>query len=437
MYSLIQGDNLKELLTGGSLNLLARIIVVAIGLLSYLLVAKFYGAHVVGVLAVLTTILSVGEMIAVSGQSAYLLRVLPSLDQAAVKVEEKVVVCISVIIVIANSSFFTCLFLILVWLGVANSVEVSGLDKWLYLVPPFVAMLALMGVFTSVLRVHRRYVLHAVLQVLRPLFNLVLILLLSILFYSEEVPVFSYFFALFGVFFLTAVLFFKFVPFRQVIAFSKVGMQKVVEQFKESYLLTVSALVMVIIGQIDVVMLGFLANLEEAGVYNIAVKISGLLGFVSASLVFVIAPKIAECFYKAKHHELRMMVRQSCNVMLVILIPMLLILVFFGERILLIFGEEFQRGYAAMVLLALGYVFGGVFGPVAHALNLTGKHRVFNGIIVSALLVNVILNYFFIPLFGMSGAAIANVASFLLWNIASSFVIRSHFGYFFVPGRPK
>ena len=50
---------------------------------------------------------------------------------------------------------------------------------------------------------------------------------------------------------------------------------------------------------------------------------------------------------------------------------------------------------------------------------MTGKQRIFQAILISALLLNVTLNYVLIPKLGMTGAALATTISMALWNIAA------------------
>lgn len=58
-------------------------------------------------------------------------------------------------------------------------------------------------------------------------------------------------------------------------------------------------------------------------------------------------------------------------------------------------------------------------GSIGVYLNMTGKQQVFQVVLLSALGVNVVLNYFLIPKFGMTGAAIATSVSMILWNAAA------------------
>jgi O-antigen/teichoic acid export membrane protein len=57
---------------------------------------------------------------------------------------------------------------------------------------------------------------------------------------------------------------------------------------------------------------------------------------------------------------------------------------------------------------------------------MTGRQKAFQNIIMSASLLNVLLNFLLIPKYGGIGAAIASMASVVVWNIASVIYIKSY-----------
>ncbi len=55
-------------------------------------------------------------------------------------------------------------------------------------------------------------------------------------------------------------------------------------------------------------------------------------------------------------------------------------------------------------------------GPGAIYLNMTGKQKKLNNILISGLIVNVVLNLVLIPIYGIEGAATATLISMVFWN---------------------
>jgi len=69
-----------------------------------------------------------------------------------------------------------------------------------------------------------------------------------------------------------------------------------------------------------------------------------------------------------------------------------------------------------MTILIVGKLIGIAMGPVVLLLTMTGNERYAAiGVGIGAAL-NVILNAFFIPMWGIEGAAIATTCSIILWN---------------------
>ncbi|WP_431243530.1 polysaccharide biosynthesis C-terminal domain-containing protein [Flavobacterium sp. P21] len=56
-------------------------------------------------------------------------------------------------------------------------------------------------------------------------------------------------------------------------------------------------------------------------------------------------------------------------------------------------------------------------------MNMTGRQHIFQIILILAVVVNFTLNRFLIPIYGMTGGAIAFVSSSFFWNFVVAIVI--------------
>jgi O-antigen/teichoic acid export membrane protein len=54
---------------------------------------------------------------------------------------------------------------------------------------------------------------------------------------------------------------------------------------------------------------------------------------------------------------------------------------------------------------------------------MTGRQRIFQVVLISAVFLNFILNFILIPIYSLTGAAIAFVSSLLFWNIITAFIV--------------
>jgi O-antigen/teichoic acid export membrane protein len=87
---------------------------------------------------------------------------------------------------------------------------------------------------------------------------------------------------------------------------------------------------------------------------------------------------------------------------------------FFSKSILLLFGKEYVNYSDSFVILIFGitgiFIFRGVYGNL---LSSIGKMTVNYYIISTAIIINIISNYYFIPIYGIKAAAITS--SILMW----------------------
>ena len=157
----------------------------------------------------------------------------------------------------------------------------------------------------------------------------------------------------------------------------------------------------VLTSQVDIVMLGAFTSTENVGIYAVVIKLGMMITFILTSINMVLAPKFAELYYSNDLESLRNVAQKSSKIIFYTTIPLLLILIIFGKPILSLFGSEFIFGYWALVFVALGQFVNTICGSTGYFMNMTGNQKEFNKIMMFATLLNIILNYILIPIFGI------------------------------------
>jgi O-antigen/teichoic acid export membrane protein len=191
------------------------------------------------------------------------------------------------------------------------------------------------------------------------------------------------------------------------------------EVLKRSAPMAISAASFLLMQSLDVFMLARFTEYETVAYYSVAVKLTLLVSIVLSSVNAVIAPQIAEDFASQQMQLLKSKIKRSTRLILLITLPIIILIGLFANIILSFFGEGYQMAYYALIILLGGQIINAFCGSIGVYLNMTGKQKVFQFILVSALGINVILNYILIPLYGMTGAAIATSVSMILWNIVA------------------
>jgi O-antigen/teichoic acid export membrane protein len=226
----------------------------------------------------------------------------------------------------------------------------------------------------------------------------------------------------YGVFFLSILAFLISVKTLQGITFKT--NQNSWLFIKEAFPMMLSSTILILLGWLDTFFLGIYETDDVVGVYNVALKIAALTGFSLQAINSILAPKVAASFQNNDIISLKKMVQFSTQINFYITLGIVLFIIIFHKWILGIFGNEFIAGSLFLIVLCIGQLINSMSGSVGVILQMTGYQKVFQNIVLMALVLNVILNVILIPLYGGLGAAIATVVSISSWNITGAFYLK-------------
>lgn len=183
----------------------------------------------------------------------------------------------------------------------------------------------------------------------------------------------------------------------------------------------------VIIEQFGKIAIGTSLSISQAGFYSLALTISGLVGIVTTVTHQAWAPYYFEYMnskdYKGHDSDIK-------RIFAITLIAAMGISTFGNEIGLVLASKSFT---SSLYLIPI-FVYGFVFHQFAYVYmrNFSFVHKTFYSslVVITAGIVNVVLNIFVIPKFGEVGAAISFVISYLsmaifAW-IASKFIIKCY-----------
>ena len=179
-----------------------------------------------------------------------------------------------------------------------------------------------------------------------------------------------------------------------------------------------------LLAQTDILMLGALSTPEEVGIYQAAVKVSTFVAFGLGAVNFMLAPEISKLFHENKLKELQDRVSQTAKLLFVYGCIASIGLFMIGGFILNLFGEQFVTGYLAMVILIFGQFINVFTGAVGFLMSMTGHHNAALQVIIVSVIINISLNYYLIPLYGIEGAATATAISTIIRNLWMAIIVR-------------
>jgi len=198
---------------------------------------------------------------------------------------------------------------------------------------------------------------------------------------------------------------------------------------KSSIPFGLTAALQLINGRTDILMLGFFSSDAEIGVYRVAAQLGATVIFAMQAINMVQGPHIAHLFAQGDLKKLQRMITRTSQVVLMCAVPVVLVILFFGDVLIkLIYGEAYQGAYVPLVILCAGQLVNATMGNVGSLLNMTGHERDTMKSVLLAAIVNVTLNLALIPVFGIVGAAIATASTLTVWNLVMWHKVRKRIG---------
>jgi len=436
-HNLVSDKRFSEILTGSTWALSSHVIGAGLGLISSIIIARFYGAELLGIVAVLNSFLILATILTVLGTNTSILRLIPEhlvkySPTSAFKVYRK-----TQYLVIGCSLVMGTLLFFGADLIAGKVFNKPHLSFYFALAACFVLFKSLMLLNTRAVRGLRLIRTFAFMLALPHGLNLILLLLLGLLVSTRDVPVYAQLCA----YALTGILGWAIMEY----SFKKrMAPQDTVHPMPAREILSISLPMLItatmtfVIGQTGVIMLGMFRSEAEVGYYAIAVKLATLTAFILQAINSMAGPKFSELFHSGRMDELFHVARKSAKLIFWTTSPILLGFVVFGKPVLTIaFGSAFSVAYPALVLLVIGQFVNSISGATLLFMNMTGNQKVLRNIMLIAAVLNIGINIVLIPSYGIYGAAVAAMVSLITWNVITLIYIKMKFGkttgYFPIP----
>ena len=190
----------------------------------------------------------------------------------------------------------------------------------------------------------------------------------------------------------------------------------------------------VALSQMDIILLGmFAVPQEDLGVFAAATKLATLIPIGLISVNAVAVPVMSRQWAEGKMDDLQETVSRMSLFIILVTMPIILVIIFGGEFLLSIFGESFTRGYTALLIIATGQAINAFAGPVGYIMNVTRLQWHASMVIFSAVMLDLTLNMFLIPAYGITGAAISFSVSMIFWNVTMFIVVANKLGIYSFP----
>lgn len=180
--------------------------------------------------------------------------------------------------------------------------------------------------------------------------------------------------------------------------------------------------------QIGTILLGALSNAADAGVFNVATRMTAFISFMSLAATYPLMPLVARLHATGESERLQNVVVQAARGVLLFAAPTGLFLVVFAPAILGLFGAGFEEGVTVVRILTLGEVVNVLTGFGGLVLLMTGHEGDLARSVGLGAAVNLGLSAVLIPVTGMEGAAIGTATGVACGNIAMTWLAWRRLG---------
>lgn len=167
---------------------------------------------------------------------------------------------------------------------------------------------------------------------------------------------------------------------------------------------------------IDAIMVNWLLGEEKTGVYSIAFYFGTIILIPARSLYRIMSSVVAEAFKQNNITELKNLYQKSCNNQLAIGLLLFIGIYANIDNIMQLLPAEYAAGKNVILILSVGYLFEMATGINQLIIANSSYFRYDTIFVFIMMFAIVLLNYIFIPLFGITGSAVATALTSIIAN---------------------
>ena len=174
------------------------------------------------------------------------------------------------------------------------------------------------------------------------------------------------------------------------------------------------------------------ASAAEAGAFRVAIQVVTIILTLISTTELYIAARFAGDFRAGRPDLAWKRHRRASLLMAAVAVPLVAIMILFPEQLLgLVFGPEFLIAAPALAIMAGGQLVVALRGPIGAMLSMSGNEPTQLKLTLAGLALLLLLAYTLIPLYGLTGAAMAQVGPILLRSIGGYIMAKR-----LIPNRP-
>lgn len=175
----------------------------------------------------------------------------------------------------------------------------------------------------------------------------------------------------------------------------------------------------------DIILIGYFLTESDVGFYSVAITLSMILSFIPAAIQRITYPATSEFFGAKNTHELYIMLDKCMKYTALVIIPLGMIIGLFSLPIIkILFGEKYLPAVLPLNILLIGRVTSGsINSPIGSLYTSLGRPEVSFFLDSFNSLTSIVLMLFLIPYMGIKGAAISITTAMLLNTLLFTYLM--------------
>jgi len=193
---------------------------------------------------------------------------------------------------------------------------------------------------------------------------------------------------------------------------------EVKELFSYSWPLVFVGILGYVMGWTDTFMIAKIMDVRSVGLYNAAVPLANLLTLIPLMFVPLFLPLITKNFAKKKLFLVDALTKHVGKWSFLVNFPILLLMLLFpGVFVNTFFGGDYLSSTSSLIFLSFGFFLFSLSQPSMQLLRMIKKTKLYLINLIIVIPLNIILNLLFIPIYGITGAAIATMTAYFVYSL--------------------
>jgi O-antigen/teichoic acid export membrane protein len=186
------------------------------------------------------------------------------------------------------------------------------------------------------------------------------------------------------------------------------------------------ALLTLALPSISIMALALAGDEAGVGLFATAYRTATLTSFALIAINAAATPRFADLHARGDHQGLGRSARRVTLLTLACSLPPVILFWTLPDIVMGFFGPGFVVGGRCLAILATGQLVNVVTGSVSELLMMSGRERALRANLGGSVVLSLVLHAVLVPLYGLTGAAIASATTVATINLVSYGLVRHH-----------